>query len=393
MNYIPNERLYKTENLVYDETRIWTKLSLFNDIMEIDRSTGQARIIPLPSEYEGKILQHRSINKLDEKIYITPFKAREMLILDIDSESFEAIPIPKETFAEEETGGFTQSAIIGDWVVMLGYHLSVLMYNIKTGEFRVIKDIKENYTQEERQKLGLWSWVVEGHSIFMHIVSTNTIVELNVDNIDVRSHSLNGYDHIDGICGFIDAYYVSPYYCQDGNTRFILWNSEGIIKEVLDLPSKSHEGARSFSWMAMIGTSIYMMPGSYPKTYKFDICNKTLKELSEVPTVTFELMHEKNTECELNYFAYVQMGNKDYKTRDGKMITINPWLSKLVELDSSDDRVANLQIELNKPFENRLLYEYMIQKGVRENYYNYRKEDQSLAGLEGYLAYLTNVTA
>jgi hypothetical protein len=390
MNYIPNEQLYKSDNIVFDDSKVWTKLNLFNDLLEIDRASGNARVVPLPSEYDNLQLSHRCINKLDNTIYIIPFKARTILVYDIEKEQFDSLALPENAFRKTEKGGYTQSAIIGDNLVMFGYHLSVLIYNITSGNFTVIDDIKNRYPEDESIKMGLWSWVADGNTIYIHLVSTNTIVELNVQTGGTDSYTINGYETIDGIIEYKNGVFLSPYSHEDGKIQFIWWNKSGEVVDSFIVPSKSEGGVRSFSWMAVVGDYIYCISGSYSNTLKVNVNTREVREVQNVPSVSYEFMHEKNTELELNYYSYIQMYDRDYCDANGLMVTIQLWLGKLVTIDAKKNNVISKQIELDVASNNRLLYEQLKRKGIKRNSYNMAKEECVFAGLEGYVAFLTN---
>ncbi len=388
MELIPKERLFRSENIVYDEKKVWTKLGWFNDILEIDRTTGNARVIPLPKEYDGFIWSHRSLNKKDRTIFVLPFRARELLLFNLDTEEYKNVLLPEGIFAEGETEGFTQSVILEDYLIMFGYYPMILFYNISTGVFSTVDGIRELLDDCFRPAVWFTSWIEHKDTLYAHVPSTNAVVILDTNSRRLSVKQFDRFDHLDGVVGIYNGETVCVEF-KDIEMFLLYRNAKGICKEVT-LPYGNECGIRPFSWIAIENGRAYMFPGSSLKTICFDLESESITEGPGVPAKSCEEMKEMSKEFPLNYFSYVQMGEKNYGTSDGKLITIHPWTAQLVEIDSGTDTVRLIPVVLNTDSVNRLYYEELKKRDVDGDYYACRDENDSLGGLDGFISFLIN---
>ena len=204
MEGVPAEKLYRSENYVFDDEKVWAKLSWFNDILEIDRKNGNARLIPLPDEYIHTPFSFRSINRFGDNLYIIPFRAKKILVLNLSNEEYEGITLPEEALENGESAGFIQSVIVGDELILFGYYPRFVIYNLKSGLFRIIEGIRDFYSPDFDLASWMAGWAVVNNRLFVHILKTNTLIELDLESKSLSIIHIGNYDHISGFCGFYD---------------------------------------------------------------------------------------------------------------------------------------------------------------------------------------------
>ncbi len=386
MELIPKEKLFRSENLVYDDEFVWTKLSWYNDILEIDRTTGLSRTIPLPKEYEKKVWAYRSINKLGRTIFVIPFRARVLLLLDLDTETYESIPLPELVFREEETEGFTQSAIIDDCLIMFGYYPLFLIFHISNREYEIVDGIKERFARDFNPSAWMNSWIEDDGKIYAHALASNIVIILDTSKKTVDTYSLNEFNRIDGVIGCGKGFFLSPIF---GENEIILveWDTIG-KRNTHTISFAMNDSIRPFSWMAMIGRKVYMFSGTDSKSVCFDIDTDQSEEMVDIPACSYAKMKEKGTEFPLNYFSYVQMENHNYVYEDRLLISIHPWTEKLVVVDTYTNASKSVDIILDYHSTLRLSSEELRRRNLNKDYYLNKNEKDVIGGLEGFIAFL-----
>ncbi len=365
MEQIPIEKIYRSENYVFDEEKVWTKLSWFNDVLEIDRYSGNARMISLPKNYINKTFSYRSINKYENRLVIIPFREKKLLVLNLDREEYEEISLPETALQNGETAGFIQSVIVGEELIMFGYYPRFVIYNFKSGAFRVIEGIRNFYSPDF--ELASWTagWAVVKNKLFVHILKTNSLIVLDLVSNTLSIRYIGEYDHISGFCGFYENRFWFD--IADENEAYKLISADEQFCDIKEytLHQITNIGIRPVSWFAVSQGKSWLFPGKLDKPYIYDIDRNELSESKTLPSISVDEMERRAREIPMNYMGLTQMGDSNVVAKNGIVIAIHVWSGKLIEFNvvSNNLKVTNINL-LNESY-SQIRYETIKGKGLK----------------------------
>lgn len=151
------------ENIYIDEENIWFTDFDYNALYKINKKNKCVELIGIfPEE---KIIQrslYTSMVIYENKIYFTPYSAREIGVYDIEKNIFEKIKIDlphKNNYLEWKNGKFLKSIVLKDKIYFIPYYYpGILCYEVKTGKFFCFDDWVDVI---ERKRASKWGYFID----------------------------------------------------------------------------------------------------------------------------------------------------------------------------------------------------------------------------------------
>ncbi len=342
-NLVNSNIFYRAENIVCDDDYVWYKTNYHNMLFCVDRKTGVVRTITLPDSYRDRLTAFRRIEKVGRRIYLLPFNAREICIYDLDSKKFDAVYLPHGVFDYSEKGGFMASAVIGDEIIMFGYHPVILFFNVKTREITFVRGFEKEIPEDKRPKVWFESNCIIDNRLYLSVNGTHRLIIIDPEK-KVISHAdygvRNDDEPIDGLYYDGSLIWTVP---RNGKEIISLYSWNPISNEFKkhELNTVKYQGLYSVTRIGIYNGRLFLIPARLNDGYIYQIERGGYEKINLLPTVKLEDAEKESSDFRINYLGSII-------TRDNHLITIHSWSMTIVDINMVDGEVTVLKMKIHK---------------------------------------------
>jgi hypothetical protein len=262
---------------------LWFVHSNYNALCKMDINTGKVQVLDkIPNETLLEERLYQDVLKVNEKLYFTPHRAKELLEYNLCTGQFNKFPLRKTT--EYNITQFTRMVRYKDYLFLLPTHYpAIVRYDLRNGSFKYYFDIirkLKKFNKGERRNIPEFmnAVCVEGDLLIMASARSNIIVELNMNTNRTQIYKVgseeNNYYRMeyDG-----DDYWLIP----NESKSIVRWNRKtGKTVEYNDFPENFQGDKNAFLNIIYCGKYMLAFPKNSNMILKIDIRTGNMSELN-----------------------------------------------------------------------------------------------------------------
>lgn len=283
------------ENMAVDDDYYWafarTPSSSIHGIAQANRKNGNIRFELLPVELKRGD-DFADLLKVGQKLYLIPKGADRMLIYDIFAGMWEdvLIRIPEKGGIYKPNQKFSTAVAYQEYLYLFPcFYPAIVKYHLLTGETEYLygcMDVLNGYPAEETKGMCDQLTTAESRVVFF---SKRYGMLLQFEMESRKLTILENFGIQELFCVFAadsQSYWLVPY---KENRPIIRWDKKEKTKEMLpkEIPGFI-SGRAPFSWSAVLGGFVWLIPGLANMALKIDIDGGTVTEAEQFRPVKAE---------------------------------------------------------------------------------------------------------
>lgn len=335
-----------------DEHKLWYIASWFSYLMEIDRATGEMKVL-LSLKREG---HYRALIKDGNRLLLVPSGKGNLWSYDVTNGETESCPVPDSVFQEGENWS-AQYIRLGNFVYFSWASPVIVRYDLSECQWKVLTEWKKLLPKDCVCKQWFWNapFFYDGF-LYFQVETSRMILKLNPNNNNFDMVSLQipeGIVSIDHMlfsngelwleCRNADGA-ASIYCCRDCST----FQCERIYDFDMEAVGNGHI---RFLWlMEKVGDKLLLLPKCHDKAYLLNVENQTVDVMNQFPAVSCDRMRTYGEgRFKFNYYRGFRLRNS--------FLIMHSWTHQLIEVDCDECNVKEIPITLSDNMFDRIIKE------------------------------------
>ncbi len=165
---------------------LWFASCYSNALCKMNLSTGQVELVDsIPNEHEYEQRLYHDVVEINDKLYLAPHRAKEMIEYDLKKGLFKKIALKKPH--DPNKSQFTRMVRYKEYLYLLPtYYNAIVQYNTKDGACKYYTDLLDdlgeaNHPEAKDAPLFMNAIYVEDNLLLMASSRSNAILEFNMD--------------------------------------------------------------------------------------------------------------------------------------------------------------------------------------------------------------------
>lgn len=330
----------------FEDNVAWFVSGEYNALCKMNLSTGQVEVIDKVPGFVDFNFQYCDILKIDNKIIMQPFNAKEICEYDLQSKTFVKRPFKNPV----AYGNFDRMIHYKDYVFMKPKSYSaILRYDLKNGDFKYYTECMKNfieYQEVENEAMFIWGVCKRDNLLLMASSKVNQVLEFNMDTGESKIHIVGS--KVSNYFGM--AFDGSDYWLIPNESKAIVrWNYKtGKITEYSDFPENFLGDSRAFINIVCCGSYLLAFPRTANMIIKIDIATGKMSE--------FDLqLHYKEGERKSIYYKSESNYYFAKKIDDTHIVALSAYDNSLLIIDIETQKCYIKQCRLEIEDVNKLV--------------------------------------
>ena len=370
MGYV-EKSLFANDGIVCDKNYIWYLANEYSAVIQVERLTGNARVLFVVREY-FEVFAFRSIVKYKDRILLFPFKGNEFVEYDMNSGAYVLKGIPSELEGKNWCAQYFQD---NSDIYFYFQSSFIVKYNCEQdkwsiydrwkidGEIKCLRD-------ESKHWFGFGAYDQDDYLYFQlyrddRVACLNKISE-EISIISVNAPSKDGYFEM---LSFVNGDLWAIFHFDDKVSKLLNYPNNQLDKysEICDLPNGGID--LSYSQIVLVMNNVWVLPGGYDKGWRVSKDGSSVEEILDMAVVDKDDL-KPVWGRDLNYGRGTIV--------DGIYVNMNSGLRRIVEIDTVHEKYLEYDIKQNELYR---IWELAGCEIVVENH-NYSLDDYLIHACE-----------
>lgn len=243
-------------------------------------------LVSFPYNLPENKMPYKSLIKAENKIFLPPCLAEDIMIYDCRTQKSQFIKIKKWIENQEDLCKFWTSILYNDHIYFIGhYYPAIVKINIFTMELSYLTDWVEQIEERKRLKdspyLGIG--IIHEGVAFLPCCCSNVVLGLDLNTDETKIYDIQtNIEGFNGICFSRDLYWLTS----RNSYEVAIWDKNTNCTETINLKvEKQHSKELFFRPPLIFNEKLYLLPAAADCAYCIDTVDRRIHKINALDKI------------------------------------------------------------------------------------------------------------